>query len=98
MTRQHAEIRPSHPAEVITEGLLAIGLSKSAFARALGISRNTLYMLRDQRQAVTAAMAVRLEAVIGSTAETWPNLQANHALWQARRDVDDSRLNRVTVA
>lgn len=97
MLHRHGDIRPSHPAELIDDSLQEIGMSKAALARALGISRNTLYVLLDQRQAVTAAMAVRLEAVLGSTAETWLALQASHDLWRARREVDVSGLERVVA-
>jgi antitoxin HigA-1 len=97
MPRRHPDIRPSHPAELIDDSLNEIGMSKAALARALGISRNTLYVLLGQRQAVTASMAVRLEAVLGSTAETWLALQASHDLWRARREVDVSELEKVVA-
>ena len=58
---RHHSIRPSHPAEIIADTLPATGLNKVEFAKALGISRNTLYNLLDQKQGVTAEMAVRLE-------------------------------------
>jgi len=43
-------------------------------------------------------MAVRLEAVIGSTAETWLALQAAHDLWQARKEVNAKSLKKLTPA
>jgi antitoxin HigA-1 len=92
---RHPSIRPSHPGEVVADSIAATGISKVAAAKALGVSRNTIYMLIDQRQAVTAEMALRLEAVIGSTAETWLKLQAEHDLWAARQTVDLSGLTRV---
>ena len=68
-TLRHPSIRPSHPAEIVADSLPALGLNKVEFAKALGISRNTLYNLLDQKQGVTAAMAVRLEAVLGSSGQ-----------------------------
>ena len=93
--KRHASIRPSHPGEVIADGLQESGISKVDLAAALGVSRNTVYGLINQKQAVTAEMAVRLEAAFGSTAETWLNMQAAHDLWKARTAVDVSRLHKV---
>ena len=95
--KRHPAIRPSHPGEVIADGLHESGISKVDLASALGVSRNTLYGLINQKQAVTAEMAVRLEAAFGSTAETWLNLQAAHDLWKARAAVDVSELHKVTA-
>jgi antitoxin HigA-1 len=97
MTRslRHANIRPSHPGEIVADSLAETGVSKTAAAKALGISRNTLYLLIGQRQVLTAEMALRLEAVLGSTAETWLRLQAEHDLWAARKTLDLAGLTRV---
>ena len=94
-SKRHQSIRPSHPAEIIADAIEAHSLSKTAFAGALGISRQTLYDLPDQKQGVSAAMAIRLEAVLGSSAEFWLNLQAAHDLWSARKSVDAARLQRL---
>ena len=98
LTRRNASIRPSHPGDVIADSLAETGVSKVTLAKALGISRNTLYMLIDCRHAVTATMALRLEAVLGSTAETWLNLQNSHDLWVARAKFDVSKLKRIEAA
>ena len=68
--KRYATIRPSHPGEVIADGLHESRISKVDLAAALGVSRNTDYGLLNQKQAVTAEMAVRLEVAFGSTAET----------------------------
>ena len=92
---RHSSVRPSHPAEVILIGIDESGVKKTDLARALGISRNTLYNLLDQKQAVTAEMALRLEVVWGSTAEFWLRLQEQHDLWKARQSFDRSSLHRI---
>lgn len=95
---RHLSLRPSHPAEIIADCLPALGLNKVELAKALGISRNTLYNLLDQKQGVTAAMALRLESVLGSSAEMWLGLQASHDLWKARQMVDVKKLKRAKAA
>ncbi len=95
-SKRHPSIQASHPADYFHEfGLPALGISKTELAKALGISRQTLYDLLDKRQGVTASMAVRLEKVIGGSAESWLNLQMAHDLWKARRQVDVSKLKRL---
>lgn len=94
-TKRHPDIAPTHPGEIIVMGLDETGITRLALAGALGISRNTLYKLLDGRQAVTAEMALWLEAVWGSTAPTWLNLQADYDLWHARRRLDTSDLRRL---
>lgn len=97
MSRRHKSIRPSHPAAVISGAIDELGISKTAFATALGVSRQTLYDLLDEKQGVTAAMAVRLEAALGSSAEFWMNMQAAHDLWSARQTVPAEKIKRIAA-
>ena len=48
--KRHRSIRPSHPGEVIADGLHESGISKVDLAAALGVSRNTLYGLINQKR------------------------------------------------
>ena len=94
-SKRHPAVRPAHPAEIIAGAIEDLKISKTAFAAALGISRQTLYDLLAQKQSVSAAMAVRLEATLGSAAEFWMNMQSAHDLWKARKGVATSRLRRL---
>ncbi len=95
-SKRHPDIRPTHPGEIVADAIVELGLTKIALAQALGISRQTLHDLLIEKHGVTASMAVRLEAVLGSSAEFWFNMQAAHELWNARKSVDTSGLKRVT--
>lgn len=99
MTKRHISIEPVHPGEVLREDAFpALRVTKPALAEALGVSRQTLYEIMSAKRAVTPEMAVRLEAVIGSTAETWLALQAERDLWEARQRVNVKRLKRLAAA
>lgn len=90
---------PTHPGELLREIVLpALGLSKVAVAKALGISRMTLHDILAERQPVTPAMAVRFAAVFGTTAKSWLAMQSAYDLWHASREVDTSGLERLTAA
>ena len=58
---------PPHPAEVIREDILPeLGLSVTEAAKQLGISRVTLSRLLNGKSGISADMALRLNAWLGS--------------------------------
>ena len=84
---------PIHPAEIIREDVLpALGMSKSDFAAALGISRQMLHGILTEKHGITAEMAVKLAHVLGNTPGIWLRLQQRYDLWHAERSVDTSKL------
>ena len=96
---RHLLIPPMHPGELIREDLLpALGVSKTELARSLGISRQTLYDILNERQPVTAEMAVRFGKLFGNGARFWANMQRAFDLAIAERNVDGSRIPTLTVA
>jgi addiction module HigA family antidote len=77
---------PVHPGEVIREDCInALGLSVTAAAKGLGVSRQSLSELLNGRAGVSAEMAIRLEKAGWSTAAAWLRMQAQYDLWKARQ-------------
>ena len=76
---------PPHPGELIGDTLEELGVSISAAARGLGITRQQLHNLIAGRSGITPEMAVKLEKAIGSTADTWLKMQMNYDLAQVRK-------------
>lgn len=88
-----------HPGELLREDIIpAIGKPKSEIADLLGISRQTLYDIINEKQPVTAAMAVRLGKLCGNGPALWINLQKRYDLEQAEREVDVSNIPTLEVA
>ena len=81
MTRMH---NPAHPGEVLRD-YLPQGLAVTEAARRLGITRQALSALLNGRAGVSAEMALRLEAGLGTSAEMWIGMQAAFDLWKARQ-------------
>ena len=81
MSRMH---NPPHPGEVLRDTVLE-EISVSDFARRLGVSRVALSRVVNGRAAVSAEMAIRLEAALGGSAESWLRMQAAYDLWRASR-------------
>ena len=91
MTKRNPSLIPAHPGEILREDVLpALGMTKTAVAGALGISRQTLYDIVNEKQPVTAEMAVRFGKLFGNGAAFWLNLQRAHGLAIAERTVDVS--------
>ena len=65
-----------HPGELVREDMLpALGVSKTELAQSLGIPRQTLYDILNERQPVTAEMAVRFGKLFGNGPRFWVNMQ-----------------------
>lgn len=86
-----AGLRPMHPGELLREDILpAVARPKTEIARLLGISRQTLYDIINERQPVTPAMALRLAKMFGGGPESWINLQRNYDLKLAEQELGDA--------
>ena len=84
---------PTHPGALLRDIVLpALPVGKAEFARALGISRQSLYDILGEKQPVSPAMAVRLGLVFGQTPASWLNMQSAYDLWHAERDIDTSKI------
>ncbi len=80
-----------HPGELVREDLLpALRITKTELARSLGISRQTLYDILNERQPVTAEMAVRFGKLFGNGSRFWISLQRAYDLEMAEKTVDTS--------
>jgi addiction module HigA family antidote len=80
---------PAHPGEIIREDCLKpLGLTVTAAAEGLGVSRKALSELLNGRAGVSADMAIRLEKAGWSRADAWLRLQAQRDLWVARQHAD----------
>lgn len=99
MTKRHPSIKPVHPGEILREDAFpALKITKPALAQALGVSRQTLHEIMTLKRGVSPEMAIRLEAVVGSTAQTWLALQSQHDLWQARKRINLQGLKKLKAA
>src|SRR5574341_2297254 len=94
-TRERA-VRPVHPGEMLREDFLPdYGLTVSSFAKALGVSRQTVNELLRERRAVSPEMALRLSRLFGNSPEFWLNAQRAIDLWEAARNAK-SKIERIS--
>ena len=77
-------MRPVHPGEILKEEFLdPLGITPTALARALSVSPPTVNDIVRERRNVSADVALRLAAALGTTAQFWLNLQASYDLRKA---------------
>ncbi len=82
---------PAHPGRILREyAVPALKLSKTAIAEHLGVSRQTLYDILNEKQPITATMALRIGKLCGNGPEIWLNLQKRYDLRMAEAELGDA--------
>src|SRR5258705_3529984 len=70
---------PMHPGELLREEILpALDRPKTQIARLLGVSRQTLYDILEEKQPVTPVMALRLGKLCGNGPHLLVHLQKRY--------------------
>ncbi len=90
---------PTHPGALLREDALpATGRTKTEIAALLGISRQHLYDILEERKPVSPAVAVRLGKLFGDGAGIWVRMQAAYDTWHAEQEIDVSAIPTIRVA
>lgn len=76
---------PPHPGQGLKADFDELNLSIAHAAEALGISRAQLHRVVAGTSDISAELALRLEIVIGGTAEHWLRMQAAYDAAQVRQ-------------
>jgi addiction module HigA family antidote len=80
---------PTHPGQLLREDVIpATGRTKTEIATLLGISRQHLYDILEERKPVSPAVAVKLGKLFGDGAAIWVRMQAAYDTWHAEQSVD----------
>jgi addiction module HigA family antidote len=83
MTRMH---NPAHPGEVLRDWVFSTsGVTVTAAAVALGVTRVALSRVLNGKAAISAEMAVRLGKWLDTGPDVWLNMQTQYDLWRAEQ-------------
>jgi addiction module HigA family antidote len=89
---------PAHPGAFIRHEIIEpLGLSVTAAAAALGVTRPALSALLNERASLSPEMAVRLEKAFGVSMETLMRMQNGHDIAAARRRAPAIRVSRYAA-
>ena len=89
---------PPHPGEILKEIYIEPLIQNKFFtitkiASALGVTRQTLSEITNQKTGISVEMALRLAKSFNTSPEMWLNLQNQYDLWRLR----DNNLSNVIV-
>jgi antitoxin HigA-1 len=89
---------PAHPGRIVRSACLEpLGLSVTAGAKILGVSRQTLNKIVNGQAGISPEMAIRLTKAFGSTEETWLGMQLAYDLAAVRKDESKIKVRRQHV-
>jgi len=83
-----------HPGEFLAETLGELGISQSAFSRAIGVSPMRVSHVIKGKRPVTAELALLFGRVFDQSPQYWLNLQAEYDLKTAEATIG-SRLRAI---
>ena len=76
---------PPHPGEIIREEVIRpLGLSVTAAAAALGVTRQALSAFLNERSDLSPEMALRIEVAFGPKADVMMGVQTDYEMARAR--------------
>lgn len=87
--------KPVHPGVILKADVLdPLGLSVTAAAKAMGISRKHLSLLVNGHTACSKEMARRIAKATGTSVASWLNLQTRYDVWEVEH-MDSAQLTSV---
>jgi addiction module HigA family antidote len=90
---------PPHPGEVLRELCLEpLGVTVTAAAKSLGVSRKALSELLNGKSGISPEMAVRLSIAFDTTPESWLTQQMHYDLWRAEKKRQSLHVERIEAA
>jgi addiction module HigA family antidote len=86
---------PVHPGSIVRHDCLEpLGLSVTEGAKILGVTRQALNNLVNEKAGISPEMAIRLSKAFGSTPEMWLRLQMNYNLAEAQKQSSKIKVKR----
>ena len=78
--------KPTHPGAILREDVLpSLNITQTEFADRLGVSRRSVSQILHEHRPLTPDMAIRLAHFLGTTPESWLNMQQALDVWVLER-------------
>lgn len=87
---------PPHPGRIVRQECIEPSkLTVTETARRLGVTRQTLNNVINEKAAISPEMSIRLSKAFGSTPEVWLGLQLEYDLAQAEKEAGHIKVRRI---
>ena len=78
--------KPTHPGAILREDVLpSLNITQTEFADRLGVSRRTISQIIHEYRSLSPDIAIRLAHLLGTTPESWLNMQQALDIWELER-------------
>src|SRR5574337_717350 len=89
---------PPHPGRIVRQECIEpLGMTVTEAAARLGVRRQTLNNLVNEKAGISPEMAIRLSKAFGSSPEVWLGMQMEYDLAQAEKNAGKIKVERVTA-
>ena len=89
---------PTHPGRIVRSACLdPLGLTVTAGAKILGVTRQALNNVINGKSGISPEMAIRLTKAFGGAEETWLRMQLAYDLAAARKNESKMKVRRQHV-
>lgn len=90
---------PPHPGRIVRQECVEpLGLTVTAAAKGLGVTRKALSELLNGKSGISPEMAHRLARAFGSSPETWLGLQMDYDLSKVQKKAGKLKVRRLARA
>jgi len=87
---------PPHPGRIVRQECIEpLGLTITEAAVRLGVKRQTLNNLVNEKAGISPEMSIRLSKAFGSRPEVWLGLQMQYDLAQAEKNAHRIKVHRI---
>ena len=87
---------PPHPGRIVRQECIEpLGLTITDAADRLGVTRQALNNVVNEKSGVSPEMAIRLSKAFGSSPEVWLGMQMEYDLAQAEKDAGHIKVKRI---
>lgn len=89
---------PPHPGRIVRQECIEpLGLTVTRAAQRLGVTRQALNNLVNEKAGISPEMAIRLAKAFGSAPEVWLGMQMEYDLARAQKTAGKIRVDRITA-
>jgi addiction module HigA family antidote len=88
--------KPPHPGRIIRQECIeALNLTVTETAQRLGVTRQTLNNVVNEKAGISPEMSIRLSNAFGASPEVWLGLQMQYDLAQAEKEASQIKVRRI---